>query len=220
MKFLSKQCLAVTLLLMLSEVAVAASARQAPWVGETLDGRACTGGNAGNFGPFDYRIDKAQLPIVEDYHFTPEVEQLIRGATTVHPMGDATYTLVKFPNHHRALYSAVRFSLGESTYDSLDRYVAECFLQRAISFTPNDSVPYLLYGLYLHRLGKLDESLKKYQSAETLAPNDANLLYNMGLVHFDRGDFDESYRYAKEAYSGGIEFTGLRRKLEEAGHWK
>lgn len=197
-----------------------ASAQRAPWVGETLDGRACSGGDPGNFGPYDYRIDKDKLPVVERRHFTPEVEQLIRGVTTRNPIGEVSYTLVRFPNHHRALYAAVRFSLGESSFENDRGYAAECFLQRAIRFTPNDSVPYMLYGLYLHRLGQLEQSLQMYQSAEELAPNDPSLLYNLGLIHFDNGNFAESYRYAEAAYARGIEFPALRRKLEDAGHWK
>jgi len=81
-------------------------------------------------------------------------------------------------------------------------------------------VPYMLYGLYLHRLGKLEQSLEKYQTAERLAPNDANLLYNIGLVHFDRKNYSESHRYAVRAYSHGIGLPGLKRKLQQAGHWK
>ena len=211
----------VALSVLMSVLALAshAQAQKAPWVGETLDGRSCTGGDPRNFGPFDYRTDKDRLPVVENRHFTPQVEQLVRGESTLHPMGDASYTLVRFPNHHRALYSAVRFSLGESAYDSLRKYPAECFLQRAIYFRPDDSVPHMLYGLYLHRLGELGQSLEKYQAAEELAPKDANLLYNMGLVYFDSGNYIESRRYAEEAYSFGIQLPGLQRKLEEAGYW-
>ncbi len=196
------------------------SDRQAPWVGETLDGRACTGGEARNYGPFDYVTNRDMLWRVDNNHFSPQVEQLIRGDTTAHPMGDVVYTLVRFPNHHRALYTAVRFSLGESSHGSLDRYPAECYLQRAVNFSPNDSVPYMLYGLYLHRLGHLEQSLEKYEAAKALAPNDANLLYNLGLVHYDNGDYEKSYQYAVEAYNRGIEFPGLRRRLQEAGHWQ
>lgn len=211
---------ATVLSVLLAVAAGDALAQRAPWVGVTLDGRACTGGDPGNFGPYDYRVDKDRLPVVENRHFTPEVEQLIRGVTTRHPMSEVSYTLTRFPNHHRALYSAVRFSLGESSYDQLDRYAAECFLQRAIRFTANDPVPHLLYGLYLHRLGHLEQSLEKYQAAEALTPYDPNLQYNMGLVHFDLGNYDEARRYAKDAHSGGMILPGLQRKLEEAGHWE
>lgn len=223
MNICHRNSVAFTLALVLSTVAVPASAQRAPapWVGEALDGTTCTGGNPTlAFGPYDYRTHKDRLPVVENRHFTPRVEQLIQGETTTDPMGDASYTLIRFPNHHRALYSAVRYSLGESDFDAFDKYRAECFLQRAIYYAPTDSVPYLLYGLYLHRLDLLDQSLEKYQAAEKLAPNDANMQYNMGLVYFDIGNFEQSRRYAKEAYNHGIEFPGLRRKLEEAGHWE
>lgn len=195
--------------------------RPAPWVGETLDGRRCTGGDSRGYGPFDYTIHQGELLArVDNNHFSSQVEQLIRGDTTRHPMGDVNYTLVRFPNHHRALYTAVRFSLGESSHGSLDSYPAECYLQRAIRFSPDDSVPHMLYGLYLHRLGQLDESLEKYEAAKALAPQDANLLYNMGLVYFEIGDYEKSHQHAVEAYTRGIELPGLRRRLQEAGHWE
>jgi hypothetical protein len=198
-------------------------AQQVPWVGESLDGRACSDigtGATGGYGPFDYRIHKDRLPLVEGAHFTPEVENLIRGKSTIHPMPDVNYTLNRFPNHHRALYAAVRFALGESTASRREGYSAECYLQRAIYFTPNDPAPYLLFGLYLHRVGELDRSLEMYERAEELAPDNGNLLYNMGLLHFDRGNFVESRRYAEQASRLGIDLPGLKRKLQEAGHWQ
>lgn len=195
-------------------------AQEAPWVGESLDGTTCTGGSARNFGPFDYLIHKEQLPVVEYRHFTPRVEQLRGGETTSHAMGDVDYTLVRFPNHHRALYSAVRFSLDETEGLLRRDYPAECYLQRAIFFSPQDFVPYMLYGLYLHRLDKLGQSLEKYRAAEMLAPDDANLLYNMGLVYFDSGDVENAELYAHKAYQQGMALPGLRRKLQSVGRWK
>lgn len=213
--------MAAMLFVGLSAVAGSAVAQKAPWVGETLDGRACRGGDVPrNFGPFDYITERENLFRVDDNHFSPQVEQLRQGDTTRHPMGDVDFTLIRYPNHHRALYTAVRFSLGESKFGELRKYPAECYLQRGINFSPEDSVPYMLYGLYLHRLGHLDESLEKYQAAEELAPKDPNLLYNLGLLHFDIGNYELSQQYATEAYSLGIEFPGLRRKLQEAGHWE
>lgn len=195
------------------------AADPAPWVGMSFGGVTCKGGSAGNFGPYDYVTDKEKLPVVERRHFTPQVEQLVKGESTLDPMRDVNYTLVRFPNHHRALYSAVRFSLGEAS-NSKGNYSAECYLQRAINFSPSDPVPHMLFGLYLHRLGKLDQSLKHYRVAEKMAPNDANLLYNFGLALFDSGNFSESYEYAKRAYDSGMDFPALKRKLQQAGYWK
>lgn len=211
---------AATISVLLGAVAGSAAAQEAPWVGESLDGAPCSGDSPGNFGPYDYRTDKHRLPVVENRHFTNQVEQLRRGETRTHPMGDVNYTLTVIPNHHRALYSAVRFSLGDSSYGPFRGVTAECYLQRATRFSPEDSVPLMLYGLYLHRLGRLEESLEKYQAAEERAPDDANLLYNMGLVQFDTGNYEEARRYAEKAYGHGIGLPGLRRKLQEAGHWE
>ncbi|MEZ5556067.1 tetratricopeptide repeat protein [Haliea sp.] len=191
----------------------------APWVGETLDGRQCTGPSTENYGPYDFRIDKSKLPIVENYHFTIEVEQLVRGVSVSHPIGDIQYTLTKIPNHHRALYSAVRFSISDPSKDLKRKYPAECFLQRAIHYAPDDPVPRMLFGLYLHRLGNARDSLPHYLKAEAMSPNDVNLLYNMGLVYFDLGKYDEARRYAERAYAAGVTFPGLQRKLRQAGQW-
>ncbi|MEQ9395869.1 tetratricopeptide repeat protein [Haliea sp.] len=191
----------------------------APWVGETLDGRQCTGPGTENYGPFDFRIDKNKLPIVENHHFTLEVEQLVRGVTVTHPIRDIRYTLTKIPNHHRALYSAVRFSISDPSKELKRKYPAECFLQRAIHYAPDDPVPHMLYGLYLHRLGNASGALPHYLKAEALSPNDVNLLYNMGLVYFDLGQYAEARRYARQAYAAGVTFPGLQRKLRQAGHW-
>ncbi len=199
----------------------AATAQQALWMGQSLDGRACSSfGLKIGSNPLDYRIRKDRLPIVEQYHFTPEVENLVRGNNNVGPMGDLNYTLTMFPNHHRALYSIVRFSLGESRFSTPDsEHRAECYLQRAIGFAPDDPAPYLLFGLYLHRLRQFDPSIEMYLRAEELSPNDANLLYNMGLVYFDIDDFEKSRQYAERAYELGIEFPALRRKLQDVGYW-
>lgn len=192
---------------------------RAPWVGKTLDGIACTGGSPGNFGPFDYVTRKDKLPVVENRHFTPQVEQLARAESGHEAIGDVSYTLTRFPNHHRALYSVVRYSLGEVPASTRREYHAECYLQRAINFSPSDPVPRMLYGLYLHRLGKLEQALEHYQVAEQIAPHDPGLLYNYGLALFEAGDYEASYKYARKAYDYGVTFPALKQKLQRAGYW-
>ncbi|MCP5346832.1 MAG: hypothetical protein R3F41_15455 [Gammaproteobacteria bacterium] len=213
--------LSAVMCLLFAFFSVNAGAQTTPWVGDTLDGRVCAliaTGVAEGYGPFDYRFHKNRLPLVEGAHFTPDVENLVRGKTAEHPMPDINYTLNRFPNHHRALYAAIRYALGESSYPRREGFYAECYLQRAINFSPTDPTPYMLFGLYLHRMKKLDRALEMYERAEDLAPNDGNLLYNMGLLHFDLGNYDQSRHYADEAYRRGIDLPGLRRKLQEASH--
>ena len=56
------------------------------------------------FGPFDYRTASAHKKrIVETFHFTDSVENLVRGNTTKWVAGDISYVLRAFPNHIRAL---------------------------------------------------------------------------------------------------------------------
>lgn len=209
----------VAILVLVAPLTLAAE-REAPWVGESLDGVLCTGDSVRNYGPFDYRTRKDKLPVVENRHFTPKVEQLKGGETTKYAIGDIKYTLVIFPNHHRALYSAVRFSLGEADGGQQRTYPAECFLQRAMHFSPEDPVPYILYALYLHRSDRLDQALAMYRSAEEMAPQDGNLLYNFGLLLFDTGDYEQSREYAQRAYDSGVTLPGLKRKLKSVGHWE
>lgn len=209
----------VAILALVAPLTLAAN-REAPWVGESLDGVRCTGDSVRNYGPFDYRTRKDKLPVVENRHFTPKVEQLQKGETTKHAIGDIKYTLVIFPNHHRALYSAVRFSLGKADSGLHRTYPAECFLQRAMHFSPEDPVPYILYALYLHRSDRLEQALAMYRSAEEMAPHDGNLLYNLGLLFFDTGDYEQSREYALKAYDSGVTLPGLKRKLETVGYWK
>ena len=201
-------------------VALAEGRGHAPWVGTSLDGRRCEGEGTANFGPFDYRLDKGRLPIVERYHFTPKVEQLQGGQNNVSAIPDIRYTLTKFPNHHRALYSAIRFSLGNYRPVLQRQNPAECFLQRAIAYAPQDPVPQMLFGLYLHRLGHPDKALEHYRTAEKLNPNDAMLAYNMGLAFYDLKRLEDAETYAHRAYDAGVSLPGLRRKLQAAGFFQ
>jgi tetratricopeptide (TPR) repeat protein len=195
-----------------------ASAREkAPWIGTSFEGLPCTGSGTANFGPFDYRTDKNRLPIVENYHFTPEMEQL-RFRRLQDSMGNVRYTITKFPNHHRALYTAVRFSLMDAETKLKRKHPAECFLQRAIAFRRNDAVPYQLFGLYLHRLDQTEKAMEYYRKAEELSPQDPMLQYNIALVLLDQNKPEEAAKYAGMAYGAGVTLPGLKKRLQAAGY--
>ena len=172
------------------------------------------------YGPFDYRSDKDKLPIVERAHFTPEVANLIRGSTG--PLGgDLDYTLRAFPNHPEALMSMVRLGNKEKTEKpSGARYTVECWLHRAVRFRDNDAAAKMIYAIYLAKKGRNTEALKQLNGAVELDEDSANLQYNIGLVYFDLGKFDESLKYAHRAYQAGFPLPGLRDKLKKAGKWR
>lgn len=216
---LKKLSLALTSsLLFCSASADADSGQRAPWIGNDFKGLLCQGKPQG-YGPFDYTSpnDKKHLNIVEIYHFTSKVETLKSGESG-YLDGDLDYTLRAFPNHHRALNAMMRYQ--EQPYQKLHADIPpiECYLQRAMHFAPHDSVPFMLYGIYLHKHGRLQQALDQYRKAEKIQPNHPELLYNLGLLLIDLKQPDQAREYARKAYSAGHPLLGLKNKLKQLGY--
>ena len=162
------------------------------------------------------------LKLVEQYHFGPEVEFLrapLKGLAA-----NLDYTLRHFPNHPRALLAVSKLErrLG-GQYPQLKTWTwhrsAECYFKRAIRLRPDDPNVYQLIAIDLHLKGSLDEALKAYKQAETLAPNSASNHYNLGLLYFDRENYDLAKTHAQKAYKLGYKLPGLREKLAQVGKW-
>lgn len=172
------------------------------------------------YGPFDYRKDKKELPVVEHFHFTPEIANLIRGKSG--SIGaELDYTLRAFPNHPQALMSMVRY--GEKTrknHPPDTQYSVECYLNRALRFGPDDGNVRMIYAVYLARKGRNSEALVHLNQAVALGVDSPNLNYNIGLVYFQLNDFDKALSFAHKAYQAAYPLPGLRNKLKKAGHWK
>ncbi|MFA9460972.1 tetratricopeptide repeat protein [Thiohalorhabdus methylotrophus] len=206
-----------------------AQQKAAPYVGQALDGRPCSSfqGTTQGYGPYDYRKYRSKdrkLKIVEGHHFTTEVKRLKDGESSETPVGDLNYTLMAFPNHHRALYAMIQLHTGgaREKWSSFKQFSArptpECFLQRAAAFTPEDADVYLLYGIYLHRLEKPRKAIEKYRKALEIRPKFSEAWYNLGLAYLDVGKPKEARKAAHKAYERGYPLPGLRKKLAEAGY--
>ena len=74
--------------------------------GMELENLACGKIYMDRYGPYDYRDERDKLKVVEEFHFSRNVEFLIKGITA-HYGQDLNYTLLSSPNHHRALVAAV-----------------------------------------------------------------------------------------------------------------
>jgi hypothetical protein len=203
----------------------------APWVGDSFRGTPCTGSNAGNFGPWDYTRSQDKLPVVHNAHFTTRVEQLQGGENAAGPTSDLDYVLKVCPNHHRALNSALLFHYGDERqqYKSFqDKNVpgyklhtpVECYLQRAINYSPKDSVSRMLYAGLLHRSDHLDLAKKQYDIARKLSPNSPNIEYNYALLLVDMEEYNEAKEIAQSLYSKGFPLPGLKNKLVHANMWE
>ena len=115
-------------------------------------------------------------------------------------MGDIHYTLSAWPNHHRALKSAVDFRLQHPKWPEKSRGLpAECYLQRAINYSPNDGTPYLLFGILLHKMKQYEAALQAYENADRLIPNDMMIKYNMALTMVKLKKYKEAQATRKRA---------------------
>ena len=175
------------------------------------------------YGPFDYRTAASENPqakqLVESAHFTPEVENLIKGNSS-YIGGDLDYTLRAFPNHHRALASIAKLALRTkgTTAQGL-KYSFTCYFERAMRFTPNDDGVYLVYGAYLFKRG--DVAGAKVQFIQALALNADNVPanYNLGLIYLHEGNYEKAREHARKAYAADYPLQGLKNGLVEAGKW-
>lgn len=174
----------------------------------------------GFYGPYDYRTDRDKLHVVEEFHFTPEVEALIRGRSG-YLGGDLSYTLRSFPNHHRALMAVVRFEEKmKTTRPEALEYPVECYFERAIRFREDDTVVRCLYAQYLGKRKRPQEALQQLEVAVTHAEDNPFSHYNIGLIFFELGQYDRALQQAHKAKALGFERTELADMLKRVNKWQ
>lgn len=185
----------------------------------TVTAQGC-GPIGGGFGPFDYRtVRDSNLKVVEEFHFTPEVEALIKGNTGTIG-GDLDYTLRAFPNHHRALIAMMRLGEKEKTPQPRgSRYSVDCWFERAVRFQPDDVIVRMIYSTYLNRQGRLADANTELKDATNYAKDDAFAHYNIGLHYFDLKNYNQALAEAHKAIALGFTQTALRDKLKSVGKW-
>lgn len=175
----------------------------------------------GQNGPFDYtNAQRAHLKVVEDHHFSKNVEQLISGDTS--SLGaDLDFTLRAYPNHHRALEAMSRLSIRDRTPQPRGaRYTALCYFERAIRFKPDDAMARLVFSNHLLKINKLDLALEQLLFANDLEPDNPLTAYNLGLVYLKKRDYEKATHFAKKAYAQDFPLQGLKQQLRSAGRWR
>lgn len=188
--------------------------------GMELENLACGKIYMDRYGPYDYRDERDKLKVVEEFHFSRNVEFLIKGITA-HYGQDLNYTLLSSPNHHRALVAAVRY--GERT--GLDKpfgltFSVECFFDRALRFRPDDTVARALYAQFLHKHNRTAEGLAQLDIAVPLAKDSAFSHYNLGLMYLELGQNEKALAQAHRANALGASLDGLERALKQQGKWR
>jgi len=171
---------------------------------------------------FDYYSAPPDLVrTVEMPHFPIFVEQLRKGNTADTPGHDISYTLRTFPNHPRALMSMINLGRKEKTKKPKGAdFTVDCFLQRAVNFRPEDGTVRQIYGIELMRRKQYPEALEQFKKAEEFLGASGNINYNLGLVYFETGNFEEALKYAHRALAAGFTLPALKNKLIAKGKWQ
>jgi tetratricopeptide (TPR) repeat protein len=182
-----------------------------------VDPTACPVGKP--FG--DYLKDKDKVAMSERYHFTPQVEALIRGQSSEKIGADIDFMLVNYPNHHRALFAMMRLGEKEKTpQPSGAKYPIDCYFDRAVRFRPDDAVAKMLYATYLSKSGRQADAGAQLEAAVKTAPDSPFTQYNVGLIYLEMKNYDRALEQAHKAYGLGFPRTELRDRLKSAGHWR
>ena len=171
-------------------------------------------------GPFDYRTDRAKLPIVEQYHFTPRVELLLGGISTAYVEGDISYTLHAFPNHHRALATLIRLAerSGSRNPPRLDMSV-DCYFERALRFRPDDLIARMLLADFLVRTARGNEAEQQLDHVSKLAGDNPLTHLNAGRLYMKLGRHDKAVERALRARELGVERSDLETQLVAKNLW-
>lgn len=172
-------------------------------------------------GPLDYRtINPKVLKLVEDYHFSRRVEMLRRGQSSSIG-GDLAYTLNAIPNHPRALRSTIEYFRRKGPEATREMGMGlDCWIDRAVSYRPDDPLVRILYADQLIKTGKRDAAAEQLGVAEQNANDSATVHYNLGLLYLDLKDYDRSVEHARKAYELGAPHSALKNMLAEAGKWR
>lgn len=173
------------------------------------------------YGPFDYRLQKGKLSIVEQYHFTPNVENLVTGKSSTYVGGDLDYTLRASPNHHRALMAMMRLGEKQKTPQPQGlSYSVECYFERALRFRSDDSIARMIYATFLFKNKREAEAIKQLGLASESAGDNPFTHYNIGLIYLDLKKYDLALVQAHKTYGLGFVQPALREQLKKLGKWK
>lgn len=171
--------------------------------------------------PWDYRKVKQFYALVENAHFTPQVEGLIRGQSGSLPAPDIEYTLSVYPNHPRAILAATRLSERDQTQqrNRLPRPV-ECYYEMALRFAPDDAVIRMLYARFLAARARKSEAILEVQAALQLSDGNPLTQRNAGLVYIEMKEFqrarDLAYGLQRDYPSEDV----LRKALVSVNEWR
>ncbi len=161
-----------------------------------------------------YRDGIQMLKNLNQNHFRPAAGALERRRYQA-AQGDLEFMLKYFPNHPQALAGMAQVGIGLKRPDLADQH-----FRNAIERYPDHDETYVIYGIFLQKLGRTDAAIAQYRKALEINPNSGFGHYNLGLAYVDTKDYAQANAHAQKAYQLGVNFPGLKRQLEAARAWK
>lgn len=172
-------------------------------------------------GPWDYRVDRQHLPLVENAHFMPQTERLIRGTSGTKVGQDFDYTLNKFPNHARALLALIKLNqrYPDPTVTELPR-PPECYFERAIRFAPDDLVVRMIYAQFLNWQKRSAEAMAQLNLVAEKGAGNPLTHRSLGLLFLEMGEHEKALEQAWALQALMPEITLLKDELLKRGQWR
>ncbi|MBN8507269.1 MAG: ABC transporter permease [Burkholderiales bacterium] len=172
--------------------------------------------------PEDYRKPSPRLKVVENFHFGPNVEALVRPMQRGMALGsDLDFTLWGYPNHHRALAALIRLAAREKTDQPAGAsFTVDCYFERAFMIAPDDVVARMLYASYLGGGRRQPEALAQLKMVVDQAGDNPLTHFNAGLVYVEIGAYEEAAAQARRAAELGYPRDTLVQELQRRGKWQ
>ncbi len=200
-------------------------AQDVVWTGVDLKGNPCMARKLYHGKIFDYSKERgANLAIVEEYHFTNNIQMLQKG-NTGDLLNDIHYTIEAFPNHYKALNSLIyyqliyQFEIKKGIRRPVNPAI-ECYFERAIKFFPGDDNIQILYAIYLKKNKHYKLADKHYKRAIEMSPDNLNYRYIYGLFLVKQKKYELANEQAKIIYSKKFPGQKLKQKLIAVKAWK
>lgn len=153
---------------------------------------------------------------VESFHLEPGRQEL-KSKRFKAALDHAEFMLRYYPNHPQALdlLSQICVSWGSNP-----RCDADAAFELAIARRPEASRTYLVYGIHLQRVKRVDDAVRNYKRAIDLDPGSMNAHYNLGLAYESQKKYALANDAAQRAYALGAQLPGLRDKLKAVNAWR
>ncbi len=113
----------------------------------------------------------------------------------------------------RAQFEALSDQLDESPYPAVESEIA-LLLQRGAGFSAEQRFMFSEFGLTLRRKRKYDLALLAHSRALQLAPDDANILFNVARAKYELGAVDEAKAYLRKTLNKSPDCTSARVFLD------